>query len=1046
MGYHLAPKQQLENQLLSFQSYLVLQTDQGNVKLLVPAGDVKKDQNTTVVTEARVTILPCRKSDEIGSPINFKISDHLKEDSALQAYTYDIHPRLNSLNSSSIEARLQLAALYAATASLLPEQGSQRTGAERAVELIRQSWTNRPLREMEKRHLLKMRDFDEHAPALTLLCQEILQSSQELMFLHLAAETAHDKFDQHVSDVVSDYILQKNAGQLNARMKLSSHEEYKVCGHDIVVKRLGREYPRFGKIEKQLPSFQDLLKEAEQLLTALKHEQDHDKEEFPLAESICRLRQRGIGEKKLEGKEMCEAMLNDLEDSWNSYCNLKEIQLCRIEEKSPFLRQLLDESEKRCADLEHEQSHRVQDSPFVNIWARETEVSIRVADCNLHEIHHDQNLDLSAYLAKCLSLVKVGREKLQVSLLNVVTHIPTVDPLPISWQVPSFRLKRIANRIPIPSISDLATLAFDPDWLHIFNPFLSRKTSQAVKDGVLQWLQLCVLEDKVFRMLCHARKQAKSALERELEDCGRGWEVQDFPGWLVFEMEQQLQIRQVQYEVAKHLMKNPGDIAQLNMGEGKTRVILPMLILHGLQNVHSNVKPPDSIFRLHVLSPLLSEAYNYFQRTLTASLMCRRIYELPFNRDVLLDPGKVRTMIQSLKSCQQLRGVVFIAPEHRLSLDLKWHELRISEDISDQKKELVTELSILYDLPYFDVMDESDEILRHNHQLIYAVGQCEQLPSCMERCETIHVLLEYLEKSAKMTLGMICDDNSLEKARWLRYSCFSDTRAGSFDHIRLIPSVALDDCKSLLIKNLAQAVLESPPEVMSWLTDLKEARDEILRFITDPEAKIVGVIQQLGEIKYEHVLALRAFLASGILTHCLTRRNRVNFGISRVDKPEKENRRVAVPFRASDTPADRAEYAQPDIMMTLTYIAYYEDGLTRENFKEAIEKLLTLEPNKQKTEYKSWFNSSKALIPREEQNLIDSVSKIDLSDAKMFDRLYATFLYNKKTIHFWLRNLVMPLETKMFDGRLVHRPVSLGRSRTDDRRQRRCRRSALCDA
>ena len=41
-----------------------------------------------------------------------------------------------------------------------------------------------------------------------------------------------------------------------------------------------------------------------------------------------------------------------------------------------------------------------------------------------------------------------------------------------------------------------------------------------------------------------------------------------------------LQIRPAQHLVAQHLIRNPGAIVQLNMGEGKTRVILPMLVLH----------------------------------------------------------------------------------------------------------------------------------------------------------------------------------------------------------------------------------------------------------------------------------------------------------------------------------------------------------------------------------------------------------------------------------------------------------------------------------
>jgi hypothetical protein len=64
----------------------------------------------------------------------------------------------------------------------------------------------------------------------------------------------------------------------------------------------------------------------------------------------------------------------------------------------------------------------------------------------------------------------------------------------------------------------------------------------------------------------------------------RTWNVDEHPEWLVFEAEGLLQIRPEQYSVALDLMQNPGAINQLNMGEGKTRVIIPMLMLHWTRN------------------------------------------------------------------------------------------------------------------------------------------------------------------------------------------------------------------------------------------------------------------------------------------------------------------------------------------------------------------------------------------------------------------------------------------------------------------------------
>jgi hypothetical protein len=47
------------------------------------------------------------------------------------------------------------------------------------------------------------------------------------------------------------------------------------------------------------------------------------------------------------------------------------------------------------------------------------------------------------------------------------------------------------------------------------------------------------------------------------------WDTSMYPCWLVFEVENGIQIRPDQYKVVQHLIDNPGDVVQLNMGLGK---------------------------------------------------------------------------------------------------------------------------------------------------------------------------------------------------------------------------------------------------------------------------------------------------------------------------------------------------------------------------------------------------------------------------------------------------------------------------------------------
>lgn len=71
----------------------------------------------------------------------------------------------------------------------------------------------------------------------------------------------------------------------------------------------------------------------------------------------------------------------------------------------------------------------------------------------------------------------------------------------------------------------------------------------------------------------------------------------------------------------------------------------------------------------------------------------------------------------------QVGGVLLMAPEHKNSLYLKYLELanaagKRGDSCSDAQQSLAaqtasTVLDLLNDFPYFDILDESDEVLHH---------------------------------------------------------------------------------------------------------------------------------------------------------------------------------------------------------------------------------------------------------------------------------------------------------------------------------------------
>jgi hypothetical protein len=70
--------------------------------------------------------------------------------------------------------------------------------------------------------------------------------------------------------------------------------------------------------------------------------------------------------------------------------------------------------------------------------------------------------------------------------------------------VASLRLRQIANAIPKASASDVVKLAICPELAQsMFNPCLRRTGLGFLRDAVSMWLQLCVLSDKLDRLIAY---------------------------------------------------------------------------------------------------------------------------------------------------------------------------------------------------------------------------------------------------------------------------------------------------------------------------------------------------------------------------------------------------------------------------------------------------------------------------------------------------------------------------------------------------------------
>lgn len=133
----------------------------------------------------------------------------------------------------------------------------------------------------------------------------------------------------------------------------------------------------------------------------------------------------------------------------------------------------------------------------------------------------------------------------------------------------------------------------------------------------------------------------------------------------------------------------------------------------------------------------------------------------------------------------------------------------------------------------------------------------------------------------------------------------------------------------------------------------KDIKEEVLLtyLVHGPSRDRAGADQinrELGDDQMKMLNLCRDWLTS-VAPFVLAKINRVKFGLLspadiernlKVDPLMSKNRKLtAVPFVAKDVPSQSSEFAQPDVVIGLTILAYRYEGLRRMDFDNVIESL-----------------------------------------------------------------------------------------------------------
>ena len=430
---------------------------------------------------------------------------------------------------------------------------------------------------------------------------------------------------------------------------------------------------------------------------------------------------------------------------------------------------------------------------------------------------------------------------------------------------------------------------------------------------------------------------------------------------------------------------------QLNMGEGKSSVIIPIVAI-----VLAN---GDQLARVVVPKALTPQMFHLLVDRL-GGLTNRRVYFVPFSRSLEVDHQKSNALLHIMSECMKARGVLVVQPEHVLSLKLVSVEkqLELHGTKGDQVGLALLELQQWLHSHSRDILDESDEILHVRHQLIYTIGNQLHMEGFPERWTTTQQVLSLVSKHAAslrkdFPLGVEYERNGSE--------------SGSFPHLRIFHTDAGKKLNFYVLKDTVDGHLPN----FSFAQLRSDLKDAIRSFIScedvSPErAQLVKEFSR-GSSLWGGLLLLRGLLATGILLFAFTeRRWRVDYGLA----PNRTM--LAVPYRAKDVPAQRAEFGHPDVVIILTCLSYYYSGLEEKQLKLSFE--ILLKQDDPSVEYDMWLRECFS-VP----DSLKTMNGINLKSSEQWrNHLLPLFSRNKATIDFYLSRVVFPKEAREFPTKL----------------------------
>ncbi|KAK4551476.1 hypothetical protein LTR86_011153 [Recurvomyces mirabilis] len=492
-------------------------------------------------------------------------------------------------------------------------------------------------------------------------------------------------------------------------------------------------------------------------------------------------------------------------------------------------------------------------------------------------------------------------------------------------------------------------------------------------------------------------------LEAELRNVGhQNWSALEYPDSLLIEIEGGILIREEQEGIAVE-MRNGCEThnvtMQMNMGDGKSSVIAPI--------VAADLADTSQLVRMIVAKGQSKQmAHTLIARL--GGLVDRRIYYMPVSRSLRFTKDEVLIVAELLRECMSEGGVLLVQPEHILSFQLMAAENAI-DGTPDTAKTLLSVSRFLDDYAR-DIVDECDENFSTRFELVYTMGTQRTIEFSPDRWIVFHQILDVVNE----ILPSIQSDSPQSIK-------IGPRSPGIFPRCR----IQRPDAGTLLMGRIADHICRFGLEGFPIARQPPEVRKAACHYMVETEVNdsSMETLEAGGFLKgaiYQQLLLLRGLLAGGILVFALSRKRwRVSYGRANRLPPT----RLAVPYRARDTPTQRSEFSHPDVGILLTTLCYYYDGLNNDDLLLALNHLM--ESDRGDIEYQSWVREVQVL-----PSALRHLQGINLKDElQCASELFPYLRYVKKVVDYFLSHIVFPKEIKEFPTKLSTSGWNIGKTK-----------------